>query len=104
MRMNTEPQCPTTDSITVAIDGCAAVASSPRGITPYDSRVTRAKIASTLRKPTTVALPTSSRFFAKREYTVAPSMPRKTNVVTIIVALTCSNKVDSDASSPPHQL
>src|SRR4051794_30736276 len=31
-------------------------------------------------------------------------MPRKTNVVMIIVDLTWSNNVDSEASSPPHQL
>ena len=37
------------------------------GSTPYESSVTSAKIASTLRNPSTVAWPTSSRFFANRE-------------------------------------
>ena len=39
----------------------------------------------------TVARPTSLRVLAYREYTLAPSMPRKTNTVISIVPLACSN-------------
>ena len=62
-----DPQDPTTDSSTAPIDGCAASARSARGITPYDTIVTEAKTASTLRNPITVARPTSSRRRASRE-------------------------------------
>jgi hypothetical protein len=50
--------------------------------------VTDAKIASTLRKPSRVARPTSSRRRANREYTLAPSTPRNTKVVTSMVSVT----------------
>ena len=53
--------------------------------------MTSMKTASTLRNPITVARPTSSRLRANQEYTLAPSMPRKTNTVISMVPLACSN-------------
>jgi len=64
------------------------LARSARGRTPYDTMVTDAKITSTLRKPSSVARPTSSRRRANRDYTLAPSTPRNTKVVTSIVSVT----------------
>ena len=53
-------------------------------------------------KPVMVAKPMSLRSRANREYTLAPSMPRNTNTVTSIVALTCSNT--PVVRSPPYRL
>ena len=46
------------------MDGWRSRAISSYGRTPYETIVTDAKIASTPRKPRTVARPTSSRFSA----------------------------------------
>jgi hypothetical protein len=102
--MNVDPQSPTTDSSTLPIDGCLAVARSACGSTPYETSVTDAKTASTLRNPRIVARPTSARRRAKREYTLAPSIPRNTNVVTSIVSLTWSNTARTDRPSLPQKL
>ena len=72
------------------MDGWLTPASSLCGMTPYDTRVTSAKTLSTLRNPMMVARPTSSRLRAIREYTLAPSMPRKTNTVISIVPVAWS--------------
>ena len=88
---NTLPQVPTASSSTPAIDGWRSSAISAIGMMPYDTIVTEAKMAKTLRNPSTVARPTSSRRLAWREYTLAPSTPRNTNTVASIVPRTWSN-------------
>ena len=65
--MKIDPQGPTMDSSTAAIDGWLTPASSSCGMTPYDTNVTSAKTQRTLRNPMTVARPTSSRLRAIRE-------------------------------------
>ena len=50
-----------------------------------------------------MARPTSSLFLANREYTLAPSMPRKTNTVISMVPLACSKIEDSEYSPVPPQ-
>jgi hypothetical protein len=65
------------------MDGCRSSAISPIGIRPYDTIVTEARIAKTLRKPRTVARPTSSRRWTCREWTLAPSTPENTPAPTI---------------------
>ena len=57
---------------------------------PSDSTFTSTSKASTPRKPITVALPTSERFSARPEYTLAPSMPINTKTVTSIMLRTWS--------------
>ena len=52
----------------------------------------------------TVARPTSDRLRAKREYTLAPSMPRNTNTVISIVPVAWSRTEENDRSSPPQKL
>ncbi len=61
---NTEPQGPTTDSSTPAIDGWRIPAMSARCSTAYGSSVTSTMSPVTPTKPTIVAQPTSVRFFA----------------------------------------
>ena len=102
MLTNVDPQSPTTDSSTLPIEGCLAGRRSACGSTPYDTSVTEANSASTLRNPRTVARPTSSRRRARREYTLAPSMPRNTNVVTSIVSFTWSNSAPTVALTAPE--
>ena len=50
-------------------------------------------MVSTQTKAMTVALPTSLSFLARPEMATAPSMPRNTQMVTIMVPLTCSKNV-----------
>ena len=50
-----------------------------------------------------MALPTSCRRLAYREYTLAPSMPRKTNTVTSMVARTWPNRALAVFGSPPQK-
>ena len=76
------PHGPTTSASTPAIDGWERAAMRSRGRMPKDTMVTEAKIASTLRKPSTVARPMSRRRRACREYALAPSTPMKANTVT----------------------
>ena len=47
-------------------------------------------MVSTHTKAMMVALPTSRSFFARPEMATAPSMPTNTQMVTIMVPLTCS--------------
>ena len=72
-------------------------------MTPYETNVTSAKTLSTLRNPMTVARPTSSRLRAILEYTLAPSMPRKTNTVISIVPVVWSHNDENEYSSPPQK-
>ncbi len=62
--MKTLPHGPTIASMTPAIEGEATAARSGRSSTPYDSMVTSTSRQRTPRKPSTVATPTSLRFFA----------------------------------------
>ena len=61
------PHDPTTDSSTLPMEGCFALARSDCGSTPYDTSVTDANRARTLANPRTVARPMSSRLRARRE-------------------------------------
>ncbi|CAM5494750.1 hypothetical protein SVIOM342S_01799 [Streptomyces violaceorubidus] len=63
----TPAQVPTAASRTPAMDGWRRSAISAIGMMPYDTMVTDAKTAKTLRKPSTVARPTSERRRACRE-------------------------------------
>ncbi|CAM5652303.1 hypothetical protein SBADM41S_06367 [Streptomyces badius] len=65
--------------------------------------MTDAKTANTLKKPRTVARPTSSRRLACREYTLAPSTPRNTKTVASMVPLTWSKRVPA-RQGPPLKL
>ena len=65
--MNFAPQGPTAAASTPPTDGWLSAWISARGMTPKARMDTDANSASTPRKPTTVALPTSERFCAKRE-------------------------------------
>src|SRR6185312_11321022 len=80
------PQCPTTASSTPAIEGWRISAICARDSTAYGNNVTRTSRQVTPRKPSNVAVPTSARVRAYREYTLAPSMPINTNTVINIVA------------------
>ena len=82
------PHLPTTCSRTYAIDGFFRAASSGCFITPSDSTFTNTNSANTPKKLSTVALPTSLRFSARAEYTLAPSIPINTHTVTNIMLLT----------------
>ena len=84
------PHSPTTCLSTPAIDGFCSLASSGWVMIPSDSTLTITNSASTPIKPMTVALPTSERFSARPEYTLAPSMPINTNTVTSIMLRTWS--------------
>ena len=65
--MKIAPQGPTAAASTPPTEGWLSCWISARGMTPKDRIDTDANSASTPRKPITVAMPTSSRFLAKRE-------------------------------------
>jgi hypothetical protein len=67
MLTNTLPHVPYAASSTPPIEGCRSLAISLEGRMPYETIVTEAKTAKTLRNPSSVARPTSSRRSAWRE-------------------------------------
>ena len=71
---------------------------------PIDNSDTAINSTRQIRKPSTVARPTSSRRCARAEYTLAPSMPMKTHTVTSIVLLTWSSTEPSWASPQKSSL
>lgn len=77
-------------SSTPASDGFCNCANSGWLMTPRDNTFTSTSNARTPRKPITVARPTSARFCARAEYTLAPSIPMNTNTVTSIMCRTWS--------------
>ncbi|MNJ40585.1 hypothetical protein D3C77_354830 [compost metagenome] len=88
MLISNAPHGPTMCSSTDASDGFCNAASSGWVMTPSDRTLTITSKASTPMKPITVALPTSERFCARPEYTLAPSIPMNTNTVTSIILRT----------------
>ena len=103
MLIRIAPHSPTTCLSTPAIDGFCKLASSGWVMIPSESTFTSTSNASTPRKPITVALPTSERFSALPEYTLAPSIPMNTNTVTSIMLRTWSITLPRSGVPLPHR-